>query len=465
MAAEANRLVGSLQQQRSWQSRPLIVKRAAEACLITMCCLSVLAPPITSPSADLWLKLEQVLLPLAVVGYSWMLLAGKAHLIRLNGLFAVALVYSVCIAISMWYGSEQLHQNVILRDFYEFPKAWLPVGFFTLAYEGELLENSLGRLFKFFGATIFLVCAYAWAQWAGLNFTYSLNAFYSSGLHDDVLINVRRVYATLGNANLLGELMTWSMAAFVLAALGGVGNRIWNIALAFGCLVTLAMTGSRYGLMNGCLTLVLIFALPIASHRQRAFRRNFLLFLAVAFALTFGAVAKSNQRTLERYETLRNPLQADSLRERLDGLWLDALDEIKQSPVWGRGPAKAMYTGIITDSEYLDVLKKFGIIGFVPYLGYFLFPLYLLVKGLQAAKRAGPAVEQLMPATVLVLRLSTIMVLLALVMNVGMGSFYNAPLQGFLWTWFGLGARSAKTTVDSATGLAYIGSNDRWSSA
>jgi hypothetical protein len=42
------------------------------------------------------------------------------------------------------------------------------------------------------------------------------------------------------------------------------------------------------------------------------------------------------------------------------------------------------------------------------------------------------------------LRLSFIMVVTTLLMNVGMSTFYNAALQGFLWMWLGLGVAVAK---------------------
>lgn len=434
----------SLTQPIRWRSEPTLTARLAEVCLIALICLSILAPPLTSAGSSLWLKFEQVALPVAILIYGWMMLSGRAQLIRPNGMFAVAAAYCACILISMWWGSVQLGQAVILRDFYELPKSCLPAAFFTLAYESELSEDALRKLYKFYGIAIFLVCAFAWAQWMKLGFTYTLDTYYSSGMHDDVLESTRRVYSTFGNANVLGELMVWGIAAFLLAALGRIGNRAWDVALAFSCLITLAMTGSRYGLLNGCLTFVLMLVLPAASRGEAAARRGFLLVLFAVFALTFAVVAKSNARTLDRFETLQNPLQVDSFRGRVDRLWVDALDQFKRSPVLGRGPAKTIFTGIYTDSEYLNVLKEFGVVGFVAYSMYFLVPLSLLVKGLQAARRAGPFLERYTPATFLTLRLAFIMVIMAMVMNIGMSTFYNAQLQGFLWMWLGLGARCAK---------------------
>jgi hypothetical protein len=414
-----------------------------------MICLSFTVQPITTASSPLWVKIEQVLLPISILVYMWLLLVGLARMIRFNSMFLIGAIYFVSTLVSIWYGADLLRVPVIPRDFYELPKLIMPVGFFTFAFEAELSEASLKRLLKFFGFSICLVCLYAWAQWWGLGISYTLNQYYSAGVHDDALFSARRVYSTMGNPNLLGQLVTWAMAAFLLAAIYKVGNRAWNLALALACLVVLAMTGSRYGLLDGCMVFVLIYVLPSYSTR-RLHKGWFFLALISVFVLAFGIVALSNPATLARVQTLRNPLEVDSLQGRVLGSWRNAGDDIWQSPFFGRGPSKMFYTGVMTDSEYLDVLKRFGIVGFVCYLPYFLYPLVLMVRGLRAAPRAGPFLEERMPATLLTLRFATIITITSLVMNIGMSTMYSALIQGFLWLWMGLGARCAKTIVDAS---------------
>jgi len=235
------------------------------------------------------------------------------------------------------------------------------------------------------------------------------------------------------------------VAAFALAALFGVGNAFRNITLALASLITLVMTGSRYGLLIGAMGMVLVFLLALASRRIRGWRLAALPALLVLFGSAFAIVSSSNQGTLERFLTLEHPLQADSLRGRLDRLWVHPLADFEQSPILGHGPAKSIYTGVITDSEYLDVLKKFGILGLLVYLGYFLLPLAMVWKGLKVARQYGAFLEEDLAATFLTLRLSFVMCVTALVMNVGMSTFQNLSLQAFLWMWLGLGARSART--------------------
>ena len=423
---------------------------SAEVAMVGLICASLLVPPIRFSDNFPYVRAEQVLLAIAFVVYVWLLLAGYARQIRFNGMFVVAATYSFCVALSTWYGADLLHHRVIFRDFYEIPKVIFPVLFFTMAYEAELSEKSLRTLFKLFGVAILLVCVYAWGQLAGLGFTYLLNGFYSGGEHIDLLLkNVGRVYSTMANPNVLGQLMSWSLVAFTMAALLRVGNRMWSIFLALSCLITLAMTASRYGAITASLGIILLFAFP-SRGRRRAAQFSLLIVLLPIFVWTFKTVAKANRSGIQRIETLRDPLQTDSLRVRLDVRWVDAANDIARSPWIGNGSAKEYFADIITDSEYLDILKQFGIVGFLAYSAYYFFPLYLLGRGIKASRWLGAPVEEQMPATLLTLRLSFIMIILALAMSIGESTFTNLLLQGFLWMWMGLGARCAQTMRQAA---------------
>jgi O-antigen ligase len=118
---------------------------------------------------------------------------------------------------------------------------------------------------------------------------------------------------------------------------------------------------------------------------------------------------------------------------------------------------KIAFTGIVTDSEYLDVLKEFGAIGFLAYISYFLLPLTLMWKGLKSGRGAGFLAETNLPATSLVLKVSIVMLLTALVMNVALTTFFNQLLQAFLWLWAGLGVRAANTISDQLSYTKFQG--------
>lgn len=227
--------------------------------------------------------------------------------------------------------------------------------------------------------------------------------------------------------------MTWSVAAFTIPAVFRVGVTTRSVFVALACLATLGMTGSRYALIAVMLGGVLIFAMTLraASHR-RAGQLVFALSLMVVFGWTIATLATRNRTTRDRLESLRDPLQIDSLRERLASQWRDATDDSVRSPLLGCGPAKTIFSEVATDSLYLDVIKEFVVIGFLPHIGCYAFPSYLIWKGLRAAGSTDGAWQERLPATLLVLRrLSFVMALTALVMSNGMSTFYNHILQGY----------------------------------
>jgi O-antigen ligase len=420
-------------------------QRLAQFAVILMMCLSVTAPAITLTPALPYFKVEQLMLPVVFCIYAWLLMAGIANTIHSNGMFPIGFLYCISNAISIWYGANILGHSVILRDFYELPKVLLPVAFFTLAYEAELSERSLRRLLVFFSMAILPVCFYAWCQFAGLSFTYKLNSYYSSGGHIDTALEyAHRAYSTMGNPNVLGQLMTWCVILFVLAALFRVGNRHANLVISLACLITLVMTGSRYGLLNVSIGLVFVFGIVSLTRQRRLAQVSLLFLLLPVFFWIYQTVATSNRETLARYQSLQNPLQIDSLRQRLDSVWQEEWGDFLQSPIFGHGPAKTIYSTGFADSEYLGVLREKGLIGLFLFLGYYLYPLYLIRRGQRALRLWPSSMANETPATLMAVHFTMIMGVLALIMNLGMSTFYSPFLQGFLWLWLGIGARAAK---------------------
>ena len=429
-------------------ARTEFAQQLGRATVILFVCLCLLAPGLNLGNNVFTLKAEVFFLPVAVAVYGWLLLAGSVALIRFNGVMLAGLLFCLCICLSLFYGSLVLEHPFLPRDAYEIPKACLPVLFFTIGLEANLCEKSFRRVFDFLAGSLLLVCGYAWAQFFRLPFAQSLDRFYSAGEHVDWTLKIlNRVYSTMGNPNVLGQLMDWSIAAFLLALLLGVGSRLRNLLVLGACFVTLAMTASRYGMLGAVLDLLLILALflPSFRNRRRVFQLALLVFSLPVFLLIFRFVEGITFGVSQRFEELRHPLQVDSLRTRLDVVWQDAWAFIEASPWLGHGPAKVVFSTVVTDSEYLDVLKQFGVVGFLPYLAYFFVPLALVFRGLRAIWLTKDRLAEQFPATSLAAQLAFVMGMTALFMNVGESTMRNAPLQGFLWLWLGLGAGAART--------------------
>lgn len=411
--------------------------------IIPLMLLSILAP-VVRVSDMFWLKLDELLLPVIALVYFWLMLAGLARPIPPNAMYVVAFVFCLCISVSMAWGTKVIGHSLLARDFFELPKTVFPVLFFTLAYEADLPERSLRALAAWLVPAVLLISAYAYGQWFNLGFTYLLQPYYSGGAHDEgSLEHYRRVYSTMSNPNTLAILMTWVIAAFAMAALFRVGRRFWMLTALVASLITLTMTGSRYGLIDTVFALVLIYLLPAPTESSKLKRRTILF---VSVPLVLGAilvVAATNRATLERFQMLESPMHENSLRNRLDSLWIDAADQFFESPVFGHGPAKNIFSDVITDSEYLQILKQFGLVGLLPYLCYFIVPLAMMWKGIKNVMRAGPPLEQEWRGTYWGLCLGFLMPLTCLAMNIGMGTYYDTSLVAFTWMWMGIGVSCA----------------------
>jgi len=420
--------------------------------LILFACMAL--PPIRLRDLDFLIRPELVVLSALVLLYGWLLLAGLARPIRFNAMFLVALSFCAAVLISMIYGADALHHQLVSSDYFEIPKAWLPALYFTVAYESNLSERALKRLLTFMAVPTLFVCVYAWAQRLEWNIAYRLNPYFAGGEHNEASLQVYgRVYSTFGNPNVLGQFLSWMIVLYAAAAIFQVGGHLRNVGIVSICMVTAVLTGSRYALLSTGIGLVVLLFLVAGSPRS-ATRMAGLLLLIGALASIFVVTQNSSRQTQKRFEELRHPSDVASLRDRLDNLWLEAGNFIASSPIVGHGPAKQIFGSALTDSEYLDVLKQFGFVGFIPYLFYYLWGLHRLRRGLKAGQCLGPFFEGQNPATYLFVRAGLPIVIMALIMNVGMFTYYNWTIMGFLWLLIGLTARAGKTLVDTLQDLS-----------
>jgi O-antigen ligase len=435
-------------QSGSSEPRFWVTQLLGEGCITVAICFSVLLPGfVLSPD---WptVRAEIVLVPISMAVYGWMLLAGVARPPQFHAMYILGALFCVAVATSMVYGSDILNHQLLTRDYFELPKAWLPVFFFTLSLEAELSEAALRRLIKLFVLAVILVCAYGFAQFLSLGFTFPLNAYYSGGEHHDLgLLRYGRIYSTLANPNILGQFLSWTLVTYTLAYLFQVGSRTRNVLVALACVIALTLTGSRYALIASVLGLLLVLVLATYV-RQGGAKMIGLVLISAMFVLAFVNTLRTSSGAEQRFAELQHPLEVSSLRQRLDGLWGEAAGYFATSPWVGHGPAKQVFTGVYTDSEYLNVLKEYGVIGFATYISYYLWALWHLWKGLQAARHLDPEMEDRLRATRLVVCAGFAIVCMALFMNIGMFTFYNWELMGFMWLWLGLAVRAANFLVE-----------------
>jgi O-antigen ligase len=420
-----------------------IAKFLGQAGLILMMCVAVLAPGLTLNPTWPQVRTETLLLILYGAVFGWLVLVGLAKPLRLHAFYAIGVFFTLSVTVSLIYGTLILNHQLSYRDFFEIPKCWLPVLFFTIGYEAELSEKGLKQVLNYLAVAAALVCLYGGAQFLNLGIAAKLNPYYTDFGHNySGLIRYRRIFATAGNPNALGQLLSWTLVIYVLALLSGVGSRARNICISIACVVTVALTSSRYGLLASALGLMIVMGLSLSSRRRGVKLVGLLMVLAI-LGPVFASTARSSYWAIDRFQQLANPLQVDSLRGRLDVLWVEAGSYFFSSPWVGHGPAKMLFDSVYTDSEYLDVLKFYGIVGFFAYIGYYLWPLMETLKMLRRVRFLNQELEERLEGNLLVIRAGFTIFCLALFMNIGEFTLYNNVLLAFLWLWAGLAVRAA----------------------
>src|SRR5262249_37300598 len=207
-------------------ARSELAARLSQVTVFGIFLVALIVPPVPMSGIGLNVRPELIALAIIMVAYCWLLLAGLVQPLRFNAMFAASLFFCVAVVISMIYGADVLHHELLYRDYFEIPKTWLPALFFTLTFESNLRERSLRKFLAFMAIPAFLICLYAWGQFFRLDFAYALNPLYTGGEHVDLALQrYDRVYSTFGNPNVLGQYLSWTIIAYAAAALFRVGNR------------------------------------------------------------------------------------------------------------------------------------------------------------------------------------------------------------------------------------------------
>jgi hypothetical protein len=420
-----------------------LARIGGELAVILLMSTGVLAPGITL-SADFPKMRSELFVGVAiVVVYAWMFLAGFAKLVRFHAFYLIAFVFSICVSLSIIYGAVALQHEIQLRDLYELPKAWMPVLFFSIAYEAELSEQGLKQFMNYFAIAIIFVCLFGWAQYWGLGIARALQPYYGDGDHNDIaLLLYRRIYATLTNPNYLGQLLSWTTVAYTLGLVFDREHRLRNSFIPLICVATIALTGSRYGILATMFGLSIVVFMAVRSKRHIG-RVAGLLILIGAIGVIFSATAKNSYFATKRYSELQRPMEVGSLRGRLDVLWLDAANEFVSSPWVGHGPSKKFFEDVYTDSEYLDILKWFGAFGFLAYSAYYIWPFTQLVQAMKQSRFLAFDLQERLSANLVNVRIGIALLMMALFMNIGEFTCFHLYLMCFLWGWVGLSVRSA----------------------
>ncbi len=283
-----------------------------------------------------------------------------------GGVFSYFSFFVFSMIISTFYGYAFLNVPVSLRDVNEIIKIMFPLLAIAVVYKTDK-EIVLNRLILIMEVGSVIVIIFALAQFFyPASFGSYISRLYVGETHIERFLNTggSRILLTGNNSNtgsaIAGIFFFYNMAKF------SYSKSTKNLILAFLLLVSLFLTVSRAGILG------LVFSLfmgVLVSKRIRFYNKlaliGFILGLIIyfipkldfIFIRFYGIFEGTNKSYLTRIEK-----------------FTEAYNLFMASPVFGWGPAKAIHETVV-DGEYLLLLRRYGIFGYlavIPMFGYLL---------------------------------------------------------------------------------------------
>ena len=292
---------------------------------------------------------------------------------RLYNYFVIAVIsFGAAILFSTFYGRYILSVPVTGRDFFELLKVFkllivvVAISRFNLS-ESEIYKLLYVIVFSFFVSSIIGLMQY----YSILGFERITAPYYFSSRLFDVH---NRMMGTFLNPNTYGSVVT--LGTIVTGVLAfyekDYGRKVLLFFLVIFFSFVIALTQSRTAIV--VLALGLIILIGLNSYEGR-FSIKKLVFLIVGIIITVTLfIGFLSDEVITRLSTLSNISEDKSWQMRLFAWYLN-LSIFSESILFGWGPAKMIHTTIV-DSEYILVLRRYGIIGFGIYLFIYLIPLY-----------------------------------------------------------------------------------------
>jgi hypothetical protein len=251
--------------------------------------------------------------------------------------------------------------------------------FFMFAYIPSNNQERRG-IIKFMLWCAAVVAVVGLLQAAKIGFvTNFLHSWYSSP-HEKVAASYNRITSLLGSWNTLGIFMMFNIIILWAFGTSRPSDLGWPTILVVGgfCITCLVLSGSFAGVIVSVMGIVLISVLLGINLNRKSIIVFFLLALVASIMLLYF-----QDRILIRWNEqfgYGGGSAPSSLLVRFK-LWQDIyLPAIQKNLFWGINPTvPAYYTWKFTESQYLDLLFSFGLVGFVSYLFWNVMTLNSLV--------------------------------------------------------------------------------------
>jgi len=331
--------------------------------------------------------------------------------------------------LKMSFGIRDLMEGVTLAKYY------LVI---TLALSLNLQEDEFNVLRKAFLVGFGFILLLSWSQFLNLaNVNAWLTPFFAQS-HLDNLVNANppRVLGTFDNPNVMGIVSVLMMTLFVTWFYFRRNNRLSAAILfvATGLTIKLTfMTISRTALLA---TATVLTFLSIWATFKFQWKKDILVKIGVLLVLTLMIFFTSPRDFVSRMNEATNLENSTSAQGHFMRAG-NAFEFIQQSPILGWGTAKSNMTTLV-DDEYALVTRRYGVVGLVFYLWFFLRPAKAALQRGRSyynynASEPGIGEDKTMLSIAFVAATLAI-----LVYNITAGTFYNLQLMTLVAVFMGL---------------------------
>lgn len=284
--------------------------------------------------------------------------------------------------ISTIYGKVFLQVPVGFRDLVEI----ITLGKYLVAFIGIYLMNfsdsEIKKILWIVLIAVLISGVFGLLQFFGI---FGIDS-YTAPLYllERVHIVNQRLTGTYKNPNtysvilVIAHLITTTLLFFEKEKL----KKFTLVLSALFLLICLLFTGSRTMIAAyGLITIILLLILFSSKNLRFSSIMLIVFFLSITFFIGFSILSED---ILTRLESGVDVLGDESFGMRII-IWFLNLKLFLVSPVFGWGPAKDFFTTVV-DNEFILILRRYGILGFLSYLMIYLFPLYKSFKSLNHKK-------------------------------------------------------------------------------
>lgn len=331
-------------------------------------CFAIVAPPLDISTSLPDIRLDELIIYIGLS--SWLAFNAQSFSksflsFTVNKMF----IFFFILALTSWlYSIFFLNLSSGIKDFFEYLKffKFVLLGWFVLEFI-EWNDENIDRLVIWMCITsigaIFLAVGFFY-NFAGM--TSSIAPIYI----DRQMVRIHeRFIGPTKNPNEFAQVMLVAIMAGLTGLLRFTNPKkraIAGLTFTLG-IYALIMSGSRTGLAVCIFVLLCFFGLILWFHPKQLSKKKLGQIILIGVIVGFISSLFLPSETSGRLQTGITVLEDDSMLMRF-AVWYFNLKLWLMSPLLGWGPAKYHHS-LIVDSEYVLILRRYGLLGLLAYLG------------------------------------------------------------------------------------------------